>query len=252
MSGDDLAIRLFFWACAVPFGIEVMKAEAPSRKAFFGSSFGACLILGLFWAQIGPTWPALSAKIAVVAANPESWFVIYMFVAAILAFQPAKPKRTTNRLASTAPAHVEAAPATTEKTTTPVIETPKTPSATDIIFKKIGDRDVMENAADYLFWLRRSMSSVRAGAMLAPYIGKWIKVTGRIGDVRDTFVSLNVKDESGNSFMSNSVFLSFDDKWKDRFHMLDRNMFITVIGELEAMGGANMDLKNCEIAPDVP
>jgi hypothetical protein len=94
MSGDDLAIFLFFLTCAVAFGVEAVKAETATRRISFGVIALGCLLSGIFWAHIKTVWPALTDKIATVATEPVSWFVIIMFLPAVVAFHRLNPSRT--------------------------------------------------------------------------------------------------------------------------------------------------------------
>jgi hypothetical protein len=85
-SGDDLAIFLFWAALVVTFGLEAVKASAASHRIGFGVLAAACAICGLLWTQIAKVWPPLTEAVSALATSPQSWFVIFMFVAATFAF----------------------------------------------------------------------------------------------------------------------------------------------------------------------
>lgn len=86
MAGDDLSIFLFWVGLAIAFGLEAMKADARSHRIGFGGFASFFLLLGLFWTPIKSTWPPLEKWVAAVATDPASWFMLFMFVAAVFAF----------------------------------------------------------------------------------------------------------------------------------------------------------------------
>jgi hypothetical protein len=240
MAGDNLSIVLFFLTCTVAFGVEAVKAETTIRRASFAALAVSCLLTGSLWVQLKTAWPALSRQIERVATNPVSWFAIVMFLLAVFAFhRPKQNTRIDNRIAPE--------PNALAAIGTTFVKAPKTPSPADIAFKTIGDREVLENALDYLFWLRKSTASINAEKLLAPYIGKWIRVSGKIRDIRDVFVAIDVK---GDAFINNQVFVWFDENWRDRFHMLDRNMDISVIGKIDRINSSDIEIKSSELAQD--
>src|SRR3954469_2480521 len=91
MQGDELAILLFWLTLSVGFGAEAVKAETLGRRLGFGSFAILFLASGVLWHQVSPLWPALTNQVALVATNPVTWFVLFMFVAAIFAFHRPKP-----------------------------------------------------------------------------------------------------------------------------------------------------------------
>jgi hypothetical protein len=99
MQGDDLTIFLFWMALFVTFVLEAVKAETTIKRVGFGACAATILLIGLFWQKIGPAWPSMAANMAVIAKNPMSWFAIFLFIAAIFAFQrPTERKQTARQI----------------------------------------------------------------------------------------------------------------------------------------------------------
>jgi hypothetical protein len=89
LAGDDLAIVLFCASLAVGFGLETMKAETITRKAVFGFLTAALVPNMIFWLQIKKVWPPFTEAANSISTNPVAWFVVFMFILAMLAFHPA-------------------------------------------------------------------------------------------------------------------------------------------------------------------
>jgi hypothetical protein len=96
MQGDDLSILLFWITLAVTFGYETVKAENTFRRWALGSLALTFLLCGVFWLQIKKVWPPLTEAMASVASSPQSWFVLFIFISAILVF--GRPKRKMDDL----------------------------------------------------------------------------------------------------------------------------------------------------------
>jgi hypothetical protein len=87
MAGDDLTILLFFLSCAVTFGVETANAETSLRRLAFGFLTLACLGSGVLWQFLKTILAtSITENVAAVATNPVSWFVIAMFLLAVLPF----------------------------------------------------------------------------------------------------------------------------------------------------------------------
>jgi hypothetical protein len=58
-------------------------------RAFF-------LLCGVFWLQLKKIWPPLTEAMAGIATSPQTWFTLFIFVAAIVIF--GGPKRGVKRI----------------------------------------------------------------------------------------------------------------------------------------------------------
>jgi hypothetical protein len=90
--------------------------------------------------------------------------------------------------------------------------------------------------------------SVQAKRLIQPYIGKWIRITSEVGNVRDlpsdqwqVLVSERV---DGRTLV---ISLSFNKEWGDRLSILTRGATIEVIGRIDRIEAATLYLENCEL-----
>jgi hypothetical protein len=98
LSGDDLAILLFFLSLAFGLGLEAMKAETVTRRVAFAALSTACLLTGVFWLQIKKIWPPFTEVAISVGTNPLAWFVVLMFILGVFAFhRPRNPSAVDAR-----------------------------------------------------------------------------------------------------------------------------------------------------------
>jgi len=94
MQGDDLSILLFWITLAVTFGYEAVKADTTKvRRIVLAVLAGLFLLCGLFWPKLKEIWPPLTEAMASIANSPQSWFVLFIFISAIVVF--GRPRRKT-------------------------------------------------------------------------------------------------------------------------------------------------------------
>jgi hypothetical protein len=215
MSGDDLAIFLFWLTLAAAFGLEAVKAETTIRRAGFGTLATFFLVTGLFWLQIKTLWPQFTRWAASIATNPISWFVLFIFIAAIVAFHRPKLKSANTN---------EKRPqATPESLTAPVPEPP---------------RVWLDIKPSYLMGLYENTTEIIGDALAAAYIGKWITVTGTVQDVSrisDKSLIVTISDEEGKYLTA--VFPDDEDVSKLR-HMAT----VTIYGQIRDVSSLRVAL----------
>ena len=222
MAGDDLTICLFFLACAVTFGLEAVKAETTVRRISFAAIALGCLLSGIFWVQVKTVWPTLTDKIAAIATNPVSWFVIVMFFLAVIAFH--SPRKPTTSLVTTASA-----------------------PPSDATEQKPEKREFVDITPTFLIGIMSDSTRTRVQnqRVIEPYIGKWLKITGNVNDIYPNsifFCSEDHPDKQGYNLM-----LAPTDEWKSQFHLLERGRKITVIGKFTEVGSQCITLRECEL-----
>jgi putative nucleic acid binding protein len=163
-AGDDLTIVLFFATLVVGFGLETMKAETAPRKVIFAVMTAVCLLSAVFWLQIKTIWPPFTDATISVGTNPLAWFISLMFILAVLAFHPAKPR---NRAAAVLPTSSNQ-PANADK-----LKEQEKPE----------EKVIINVTAEYLIDLYRGRTTIHADALAAMYLGKWITVNGKVANV---------------------------------------------------------------------
>ena len=221
MSGDDLQVFLFFLSLAVIFGIEVVRTELASRRAVFAVLAGGCALFGLFWIQIKTIWPPLTQAVASVTGSPVAWFVIVMF--ALAAFTLQKP-RTENAVQKSAG------------------QKPKERiSLAAVPPERREGKIFVDSNLEYLVGLVKDRARIQADQITAPYIGKWLGVTGIVNDIHPSFVIL--RDEE----ISVSVYLMYNDNLKEQFHLLELKKTISAIGRIKAIKRYDIELEDCQL-----
>ena len=126
--------------------------------------------------------------------------------------------------------------------------------ASDRDESKPEDRVFIDVTPAYLVSLFEGHTHIQAAKLAEAYVGKWMKVSGRLGDVmrsevaqtfsQVTFKRSSVFDAGGEHF---GVFMYFDGTWDDRVAVLRRGDSITVIGQLERVNRDGVHLGNCEL-----
>jgi hypothetical protein len=231
-SPDDtgnLETILFLLGLAVTFGLEAVKAETIARRSMFWGLTLLSLLAALGWTEIRPLCPPLSNAVMSVSSNPVAWFVVGMFFLAVIAFH--RPNSTTVVRRSALPA------------TTPQV---------DEQAKRNKERVFVDVTPDYLLKIKRqkNLTAIQSDRVLEPYMGKWIKVTGKIVQMfeRMTFLRLGV-DEDRQPI---DVTLMVADEWKSQFHVLPLGHEVTAIGWIDEIRWSEIQLRECEIVIAAP
>jgi hypothetical protein len=99
---------------------------------------------------------------------------------------------------------------------------------------------------EYLSCLYNNHTQLQVDALAAPYLGKWMKLSGSVHDIERQYldrytVTLWV---SGRRKLST---LTFQKEWKDRVSILKRESDVTAIGRLRAIYKDGLALEDCEL-----
>jgi len=149
----------------------------------------------------------------------------------------------------------------------PAVEAPEEPAAEET--KPEPERIVTNVTPEYLATFFKEHLAFQAKTLVAPFIGKWMKVSGFVDDVHDYALYSMVRlapiprqsaSKSKAAKLRNvidhissiQVRASSDQKkWRDRFAVLRRDEKITVFGEIAEVSGDSVTLVSCEIVePD--
>ena len=175
------------------------------------------MVNAIFWLQIRKVWPPFTEAIASIATSPVAWFVVAMFILAVIAFHPRPSRHPT--------------------TAAPSGRKPKT--------EALADRIVVDVTPQYLIDFYTDRTSVQADALATMYIGKWLTVTGKVANIFKVF------DESYRVALSceptnKLVTLNFG-KNSQVIH-IPLGTTITARGKIEQIGRLGVDLTECEMA----
>jgi hypothetical protein len=228
LSGDDLAIVLFFLSLAFAFGLESMKAETVARRVIFGAISAACLFTGVFWLQIQKIWPPFTAATVSIGTNPLAWFIILMFILAVFAFHHPKnrnapPRETAVHVPPTASAPVAAL-------------SPVSVPAPQKTFINISPA--------YLMDLYKGRTSIQGDALAAAYIGKWLVVTGT---VRDIYGSVDARVALVYDKDDRFISVTFTKEASEKVSQIEQGATITVRGEITNIDLPRLKLQNCDL-----
>lgn len=75
MDSNELTIRLFYFASALPFVIEAAKSKGRQRLGFSGVAVMLGM-LGMFWKPLAVAFPIVAASLGEMAASPTNWFTL--------------------------------------------------------------------------------------------------------------------------------------------------------------------------------
>ncbi|HEY2034062.1 MAG TPA: hypothetical protein VGH02_10295 [Rhizomicrobium sp.] len=101
----------------------------------------------------------------------------------------------------------------------------------------------------YLCDLYEGKTSIQASKLAAPFVGKWLRVSGPLQNVTEPttdgqfFVSLKQK-----SISDPLIFLQFGSEWLEKLTIIPRGDIITAIGQISAVTRFDISLKNSELS----
>jgi len=95
---------------------------------------------------------------------------------------------------------------------------------------------------EYLMGLFIGHTGVQGKKLLEPYIGKWIKVSGPLSNVRPTSPGILALVSIGNKH----VFMHFGDQWRERLSVLRLEDKITALCEIREAELFELSLDKCE------
>jgi hypothetical protein len=97
LTGDELAILLFWVSLAVGAGYEAVNAETYPRRIFFDSIAAFFLLIGLFWRQIKGVWPPRYGMGNVSRYEPRKLVLVVLVCGSHRLFWCTKAKRQRSR-----------------------------------------------------------------------------------------------------------------------------------------------------------
>ena len=112
---------------------------------------------------------------------------------------------------------------------------------------KLSDgRTIVNVSAGYLCGLFNGQLNNKGQKLVAPFIGKMIKISGTVQEILDssTQIAVFVKENASDVVVD----LYFSVNWRDKIDIVKKGDNITVVGEIESVRHAHgMDLIKCEL-----
>lgn len=124
----------------------------------------------------------------------------------------------------------------------PAAPIPPTLPTPNITTKLVGSRIVVDVTPEYLTGLFSQHLNVQAKRLIEPYIGKWMKLSGPLGDVYFNQVTF-----AHSLFGRATVFMYPSEGFIDRCSVLLRGTHIEVIGRIKDVDVLAVHLENCEL-----
>ena len=109
-------------------------------------------------------------------------------------------------------------------------------------------REIVDVTPEYLAEFFHDRTSIQADKLAAAYLGKWMKVSGPLGNVGG-FTTFSQVTFAFNTFGSLSVYLLFrdGDVVENRVSTLSQGDQITVLGQIDRIDAVSLQLGNCEL-----
>jgi hypothetical protein len=220
MSGDDLTIALFLFGTAIAFGLTAVTLAAWTHRALVVSLFVAAVamfVCALLWPSIGRYWTGLNTFLHELVANYYAFRAVILVILVMFIFDFIIKMRTI----------YANSPASSSNITPP---------------RGSHDRLFVDTTPQYLMELYKDRLKIQGDKLAEQYIGKWIKVSGKVSNVYDNWVLMKEPD----NFLK-STNIHFHNRWKERFHLLQTDQVITISGQITSIGLFDLNLDNCEL-----
>jgi hypothetical protein len=181
-----------------------------------------------FWLQIQKIWPPFTEAATSVGTNPLAWFIVLMFILAVVAFHRPKMIRDAGERRGDEPSENQMGPSTNSQATVPKSQ-----------------KIFIDVAAAYLMGLYKNRTSIQGDALAAAYIGKWVVVTGKVRDIYVSGDSLTAQIyDADDSFIS----AGFSKEASENSHIA-HGTTITIRGEIAAFDTMRLKLQKCDLDP---
>jgi hypothetical protein len=98
-------------------------------------------------------------------------------------------------------------------------------------------------------FFQQGHTSIQAERLAEAFIGKWMEISGPLGDVlRVTDTHRMVVIEGRSLYKNNQVYMYFREKeWADRLATLKPGDRVTIVGRIENVVSQSISLGNCEL-----
>jgi hypothetical protein len=115
------------------------------------------------------------------------------------------------------------------------------------------ERTFIDVTPAYLVGQFKGHTDLQAMPLTAPFLGKWMRVSGTLGNVlsnRETIsqVTFQTKSPFSPDYEPLTVFMYFDrERWDERLAVLPPGSEITVVGRVREVDRVTVHLEDCEL-----
>jgi len=110
-------------------------------------------------------------------------------------------------------------------------------------------RTIVDVTPEYLMGLFDKHTSIQAEKLVEAFIGKWIRLSGPLGDVMPGGGDSVAVVFTHERFQHRGVMMFFNNRAtiENQLRVLRKGDQITVIGQIQRVFSASLELKNCEL-----
>jgi hypothetical protein len=240
LTGDDLTIVLFLVGTAITIALAAINGAGWKHRALVVLLFAlalAFLVVGLAWplVDLKTLSPSIVESIEQISRSPVAWFVVLM-VAIGSSFRrssegaSAYGVRPSQLVAAQIDSLVENKPG------------PETSPETSTPLQSLNSGELTAKNLAALF---SGKTSLHANALIKPYLGKRMSVSGKVGDVSHLHkgsISLIIRGNDGEL-----VRADFNQDKVEAVSFLRKEAEVTVSGELVGVNIISIILQDCDI-----
>ena len=141
-----------------------------------------------------------------------------------------------------------ATPALPVSTPQPILRPPELARAATAQQEPV-PRIIVDRTPEQLLAQFQGVTNVQGRNRVAPYIGKWLAVSGPLGNVLGSYPdSVQVTFANRSMFDANDVYAYFrEKKWSDQLEIKDKGDEISLIGRITDIDSQTVRLDNCEL-----
>lgn len=215
--------------------MDIHKAGA---LANIGNFAVGCLVVYLMWPSRHPQVAEKGAAVSpVTSLHPSMWiFLVGLIVAGFLHFGAAVIQRKgIHTLAPIAVPSPNLVPVSVSHPATQV-------ERRDFVGASI--------TPEYLVCLFKEHTSIQAKKLIEPFTGKWMRVSGNLGEVISSIPALAQLTFSGRGISSDlaGIYMYFQTEDSiERLRILRRGDSLTIVGKIRDVNAVYVDLETCEL-----
>lgn len=253
MSGDSLAVTLFFWSLMVAFVLAAIPVIQWRRNILIIVLFAFAVVFaafGFWWESIAAAVPKFGELMHAVAASKLAWFSAFL---AVIFFPLLDAAHRHGWLRNGRPRAIEEARRDHSPPASPIASVQIAEPEAKAVAKQERIPVGPSITPEYLVGLYRENTGIQATKLTERVIGKWMRVSGRVEEVLPTgptsaqLTFQRRPDESMYLHERATIYMRLRESWIDRVAMLRRGDEVTVYGQLDQVDKLAIHLMSCEI-----